>query len=90
MGPGAFAGKQLASKARMGAHSLTGILPSPPRAGVWALTLVHVSVVCLCQGGMMRGAATGAAVGSLSPHLPLMELFWRTLLPWNRVDPRTR
>ncbi len=28
--------------------------------------------------------------GNLDPNLPLMELFWRSLLPWNTIDPSLR
>lgn len=41
----------------------------------------------MMQNARARAAAYGGA-NLLNPDLPLMELFWRTLLPWNRIDDR--
>lgn len=37
------------------------------------------------EGG--GGGGSGLMGGTLDPNLPLLELFWRSLLPWNTVAP---
>lgn len=40
---------------------------------------------------MMQGQRLGEARARLlNPDLPLLELFWRTLLPWNAIDSSRR
>jgi len=36
-------------------------------------------------GGGIGGDGMGRAGGNLDPNLPLAELFWRSLLPWNTI-----
>lgn len=38
----------------------------------------------------VQGQRLGGRQGNLNPDLPLLELFWRTLLPWNMIDSSRR